>query len=87
VIHRPTSPPRPVSDDASDDARLLDLTWNRNRPSCAIKSRFWSRRGSLPKKAATGPTWGVLGLGFVVLVALAIAALLPLRRTFVALPG
>jgi cell division protein FtsQ len=68
-------PARPVSDDAPDDARLLDLDVEQESPFLRGQKRVSVRRGSLPKKAATGLTWGVLGLGFVVLCGAAIAAL------------
>jgi cell division protein FtsQ len=68
-------PARPVLDDALDDARLLDLDVEQESPFLRGQKRVSVRRGSLPKKAATGLTWGVLALGVVFLCGVAIAAL------------
>src|SRR3979411_2154439 len=55
-------PARPLSDDALDDARLLDLDVEQESPFLRGQKRVSVRRGSLPKKAATGLTWGLLAL-------------------------
>ncbi len=68
-------PARPASDDAPDDARLLDLDVEQESPFLRGQKRVSVRRGSLPKKAATGLTWGVLALAVVFLCGGAIAAL------------
>jgi len=53
-------PVRPASEDALDDARLLDLDVEQESPFLRGQKRVSVRRGSLPKKAATGLTWLVL---------------------------
>src|SRR6266851_3192429 len=58
-----------------DDARLLDLDVEQESPFLRGQKRVSVRRGSLPKKAATGLTWGILALGVVFLCGAAIAAL------------
>src|SRR5580698_3542846 len=68
-------PARPAPDGALDDARMLDLDVEQESPFLRGQKRVSVRRGSLPKKAATGLTWGVLALGVVLLCAAAIAAL------------
>jgi cell division protein FtsQ len=68
-------PVRPVPDDAPDDARLLDLDVEQESPFLRGQKRVSVRRGSLPKKAATGLTWGVLALGVVFVCGTAVAAL------------
>jgi cell division protein FtsQ len=68
-------PARPVPDDALDDARLLDLDVEQESPFLRGQKRVSVRRGSLPKKAATGLTWGILALGLVFLCGAAVAAL------------
>jgi len=68
-------PVRPASDDALDDARMLDLDVEQESPFLRGQKRVSVRRGSLPKKAATGLTWGVLALGVVFLGGAAVAAL------------
>ena len=68
-------PARPAPDGALDDARMLDLDVEQESPFLRGQKRVSVRRGSLPKKAATGLTWGILALGVVFLSAAAIAAL------------
>jgi cell division protein FtsQ len=68
-------PARPVPDDALDDARMLDLDVEQESPFLRGQKRVSVRRGSLPKKAATGLTWGILALGVVFLCGAAAAAL------------
>jgi cell division protein FtsQ len=68
-------PARPASDDALDDARLLDLDVEQESPFLRGQKRVSVRRGSLPKKAATGLTWGILALGVVFVCGTAVAAL------------
>jgi cell division protein FtsQ len=68
-------PARRVPDDAPDDQRLLDLDVEQESPFLRGQKRVSVRRGSLPKKAATGLTWGVLALGIVLVCGAAIAAL------------
>src|SRR5271167_1597258 len=68
-------PARPASDDALDDARLLDLDVEQESPFLRGQKRVSVRRGSLRIKAATGLTWGVLALGVVFVCGAAIAAL------------
>src|SRR5579863_8282526 len=68
-------PARSAPDGALDDARMLDLDVEQESPFLRGQKRVSVRRGSLPKKAATGLTWGVLALGAVLLCAAAIAAL------------
>src|SRR5579863_487640 len=55
-------PARPAPDDGLDDARMLDLDVEQESPFLRGQKRVSVRRGSLPKKAATGLTWGVLAL-------------------------
>src|ERR1700733_5339163 len=45
-----------------DDARLLDLDGEEESPFLRGQKRVSVRRGSLPKKTATGLTWGILAL-------------------------
>ncbi len=68
-------PARPAPDGALDDARLLDLDAEQESPFLRGQKRVSVRRGTLPRKAATGLTWGVLALGVVVLCSAAVAAL------------
>src|ERR1700674_1724857 len=68
-------PVRPVPDDALDDARLLDLDVEQESPFLRGQKRVSVRRDSLPKKAATGLTWGILALVVVFLCGAAVAAL------------
>ena len=68
-------PARPVPDDGLDDARLLDLDVEQESPFLRGQKRVSVRRGSLPKKAATGLTWGALVLGVVFVCGAAVAAL------------
>jgi cell division protein FtsQ len=68
-------PARPVPDDALDDARLLDLDVEQESPFLRGQKRVSVRRGSLPKKAATGLTWGVLAAVIVFVFGAATAAL------------
>jgi cell division protein FtsQ len=68
-------PARPVPDDALDDARMLDLDAAQESPFLRGQKRVSVRRGSLPRKAATGLTWGILVLAAVFLCGVASAAL------------
>jgi len=68
-------PARAVPDDAPDDARMLDLDVEQESPFLRGQKRVSVRRGSLPKKAATGLTWGVLALGVIFACGAAVAAL------------
>src|SRR5271170_1737116 len=68
-------PVREVPDDALDDARLLDLDVEQESPFLRGQKRVSVRRGSLPKKAATGLTWGVIALAIVFVCGTAVAAL------------
>jgi cell division protein FtsQ len=68
-------PAHPAPDGALDDARMLDLDVEQESPFLRGQKRVSVRRGSLPKKAATGLTWGILALGVVFLCGAAIAAL------------
>jgi|HubBroStandDraft_2_1064218.scaffolds.fasta_scaffold10149_2 cell division protein FtsQ len=68
-------PVRPAPDGALDDARMLDLDVEQESPFLRGQKRVSVRRGTLPKKAATGLTWGILALGVVVLCSAAVAAL------------
>src|SRR6266513_1436610 len=43
-----------------DDARMLDLDVEQESPFLRGQKRVSVRRGSLPKKAATGLTWTVI---------------------------
>jgi cell division protein FtsQ len=66
---------RPAPDSALDDARMLDLDVEQESPFLRGQKRVSVRRGSLPRKAATGLTWGILALGIVFLCGAALAAL------------
>src|SRR5579859_7861025 len=55
-------PARPVPDDVLDDARMLDLDVEQESPFLRAQKRVSVRRGSLPRKTATGLTWGILAL-------------------------
>jgi len=68
-------PARPAPDDAPDDARMLDLDVEQESPFLRGQKRVSVRRGTLPKKAATGLTWGLLALGVVFVCGTAVAAL------------
>jgi cell division protein FtsQ len=68
-------PERPVPDDALDDARMLDLDVEQESPFLRGQKRVSVRRGSLPKMAATGLTWGLLTLVFVFVCGAAVASL------------
>ena len=68
-------PARPASDDALDDARMLDLDVEQESPFLRGQKRVSVRRGSLPRKAATGLTWGVLALVVFFLGSVAVASL------------
>jgi len=59
AVHEPA---RPAPDDALDDARMLDLDAEQESPFLRGQKRVSVRRGSLPKKAATGLTWGIFAL-------------------------
>jgi cell division protein FtsQ len=66
---------RRVPEESSDDQRLLDLDVEQESPFLRGQKRVSVRRGSLPKKAATGLTWGILALGVILVCGAAIAAL------------
>jgi cell division protein FtsQ len=68
-------PVRPASDDALDDARMLDLDVEQESPFLRGQKRVSVRRGSLPRKAATGLTWGLLALVVVFVCSAGVAAL------------
>jgi cell division protein FtsQ len=68
-------PAGPVPDDALDDARMLDLDVEQESPFLRGQKRVSVRRGSLPKKAATGLTWTVLAAAVVFVFGAATAAL------------
>src|SRR5579864_1990541 len=68
-------PARPASDDALDDARMLDLDVEQESPFLRGQKRVSVRRGSLPRKAATGLTWGLLALVVVFVCSAGVAAL------------
>jgi cell division protein FtsQ len=68
-------PARPAPDGALDDARLLDLDVEQESPFLRGQKRVSVRRGTLPKRAATGLTWGILALGAVFLCGAVVAAL------------
>jgi cell division protein FtsQ len=72
AVHEPA---RPASDGALDDARMLDLDVEQESPFLRGQKRVSVRRGSLPRKAATGLTWGILVLGLLLLCGVATAAL------------
>jgi cell division protein FtsQ len=72
AVHEPA---RPVPDEALDDARMLDLDVEQESPFLRGQKRVSVRRGSLPKRAATGLTWGVLALVVFFLGSVAVAAL------------
>jgi cell division protein FtsQ len=71
-VHEPACP---VPDDALDDARLLDLDVEQESPFLRGQKRVSVRRGSLPKKAATGLTWALLAAAIVFVCGAAVAAL------------
>jgi cell division protein FtsQ len=68
-------PARPAPDGALDDARLLDLDVEQESPFLRGQKRVSVRRGSLPKKAATGLTWGILAAVVLFVGSTAVAAL------------
>ena len=68
-------PARPASDGALDDARMLDLDVEQESPFLRGQKRVSVRRGSLPKKAATGLTWGILAAVVLFVGSTAVAAL------------
>jgi cell division protein FtsQ len=68
-------PARPAPDDALDDARMLDLDVEQESPFLRGQKRVSVRRGSLPKMAATGLTWGLLALVVVFVCSAGVAAL------------
>jgi len=68
-------PARPASDDALDDARMLDLDVEQESPFLRGQKRVSVRRGSLPRKAATGLTWGLLAMVVVFVCSAGVAAL------------
>ena len=72
AVHEPA---RPAPDDTLDDARMLDLDVEQESPFLRGQKRVSVRRGSLPKKAATGLTWGVLALIVFFSCSAAVAAL------------
>jgi cell division protein FtsQ len=71
----PHEPAHRVPDDALDDARLLDLDVEQESPFLRGQKRVSVRRGSLPRKAATGLTWAVLAVGVVFVCGAGVAAL------------
>jgi cell division protein FtsQ len=68
-------PARPAPDGALDDARMLDLDVEQESPFLRGQKRVSVRRGSLPKKAATGLTWGILAAVVLFVGSTAVAAL------------
>jgi len=68
-------PSRPVPDDGLDDACLLDLDVEQESPFLRGQKRVSVRRGSLPKRAATGLTWAILAAAIVFVCGAAVAAL------------
>ena len=70
-----SEPMRPVPDEALDDARMLDLDVEQESPFLRGQKRVSVRRGSLPKKAATGLTWGLLAAVLVCVFSVVTAAL------------
>jgi cell division protein FtsQ len=68
-------PARPEPVEPLDDTRLLDLDVEQESPFLRGQKRVSVRRGSLPKKAATGLTWGVLAAVIVFLFGVATASL------------
>jgi len=68
-------PARPAPDGALDDARMLDLDVEQESPFLRGQKRVSVRRGSLPKKAATGLTWGILAAVVLFIGSTAVAAL------------
>ena len=68
-------PARPAPDGALDDARMLDLDVEQESPFLRGQKRVSVRRGSLPKKAATSLTWGILAAVILFVCSTAVAAL------------
>ena len=71
-VHEPA---RPVPDDRLDDARLVDLDVEQESPFLRGQKRVSVRRGSLPKRAATGLTWALLTAAIVFVCGATVAAL------------
>lgn len=61
--------------DALDDSRLVDLDVEQASPFLRAQKRVSVRQSSLPKKTANRLRWGGLGLGVLLVVILAAAAL------------
>jgi cell division protein FtsQ len=68
-------PARPAPDGALDDARMLDLDVEQESPFLRGQKRVSVRRGSLPKKAATGLTWTLVVVVILSVCGAAVAAL------------
>src|SRR3984885_10661316 len=68
-------PARPAPDGALDDARMLDLDVEQESPFLRGQKRVSVRRGTLPKKAATGLTWTLFAAAIVFVCGTAVAAL------------
>ena len=68
-------PARPAPDGALDDARMLHLDVEQESPFLRGQKRVSVRRGSLPKKAATSLTWGILAAVILFVCSTAVAAL------------
>jgi cell division protein FtsQ len=68
-------PVRPAPDGALDDARMLDLDVEQESPFLRGQKRVSVRRGTLPKKAATGLTWTLFAAAIVFVCGTAVAAL------------
>src|SRR5271163_4692592 len=68
-------PARPAPDEASDDARLLDLDVEQESPFLRGQKRVSVRRGSLPQKTANRLLWALVAAGIVCVAGLAVAAL------------
>ena len=66
---------RPAPDGALDDARMLDLDVEQESPFLRGQKRVSVRRGSLPKKAATGLTWTLVVVVILSVCGAAVAAL------------
>jgi cell division protein FtsQ len=60
--------------DEEEDQRLLDLDVEEESPFLRAQKRISARRGALPKKAATGLTWLVIGAAAVFLGGMIVAA-------------
>lgn len=68
-------PPDERAREQLDDARLLDLDVEQESPFLRAQKRVSVRRGSIPKKTATGLIWGAVALSVVFLCSVAVAAL------------